>query len=107
MLLESFRSTFGVIAANVKPVCNLWLEVRSFETFSFLDRRRLSTEKVNMFATILNYTENEGPSFQTQTVATSLVSQRSKRIRCSRSPLLGASIPVVPLGQSCPVSFYF
>ena len=107
MLLESFRSTFGVIAANVKPVCNLWLEVRSFETFSFLDRRRLSTEKVNMFAAILNYTENEGPSFQTQTVATSLVSQRSKRIGCGRSPLLGASIPVVPLGQSCPVSFYF
>ena len=73
MLLESFRSTFGVIAANVKPVCNLWLEVRSFETFSFLDRRRLSTEKVNMFAAILNYTENGGPLSQTQTVAERLV----------------------------------
>ena len=105
MLLESFRSTFSVITAKVKAVSNLWLEVRSFETFSFLDRRRLSTEKVN--TAILNYTENEGPSFQTQTVATRLVSQRSKRIGCSRSPLLGASIPVVPLGQSCPVSFYF
>ena len=107
MLLESFRSTFSVITAKVKAVSNLWLEVRSFETFSFLDRRRLSTEKVNMFAAILNYTENEGPSFQTQTVVTRLVSQRSKRIGCSRSPLLRASIPVVPLGQSCPVSFYF
>ena len=107
MLLESLRSTFSVITAKVKAVSNLWLEVRSFETSSFLDRRRLSTEKVNMFAAILNYTENEGPSFQTQTVATSLVSQRSKRIGCSRSTLLGASIPVVPLGQSCPVSFYF
>ena len=73
MLLESFRSTFGVIAANIKPVCNLWLEVRSFETFSFLDRRRLSTEKVNMFAVILNYTEIRGPSFQTETVAKRLV----------------------------------
>ena len=55
MLLESFRSTFSVITAKVKAVSNLWLEVRSFETFSFLDRRRLSTEKVNMFAAILNY----------------------------------------------------
>ena len=73
MLLESFRSTFGVIAANIKPVCNLWLEVRSFETFSFLDRRRLSTEKVNMFAVILNYTETRGPSFQKETVAKRLV----------------------------------
>ena len=73
MLLESLSSTFGVIAANVKPVCNLWLEVRSFETFSFLDRRRLSTEKVNMFAVILNYTEIGGPSFQTETVAKRLV----------------------------------
>ena len=88
MLLESFRSTFSVITAKVKAVSNLWLEVRSFETFSFLDRRRLSTEKVNMFAAILNYTENEGPSFQTQTVVTRLVSQRSKR---SPFPSLGLS----------------
>ena len=107
MLLESFGCTFGVITANVKAVSNLWLEVRRFETFSFLDRRQLSTEKVNMFAAILNYTENGGPSFQTQTVAKRLVSQRSKRIGCNRSPLPGASIPVVPLSQSCPVSFYF
>ena len=57
MLLESLRSTFSVITAKEKAVSNLWLEVRSFETFSFLDRRRLSTEKVNMFAAILNYTE--------------------------------------------------
>ena len=74
MLLESFRCTFGVITANVKAVSNLWLEVRSFETFSFLDRRRLSTEKVNMFAAILNYTKNKGPSLQTQIVAKRLVS---------------------------------
>ena len=73
MLLESFGCTFGVITANVKAVSNLWLEVRRFETFSFLDRRQLSTEKVNMFAAILNYTENGGPSSQTQTVAERLV----------------------------------
>ena len=64
---------FSVITAKVKAVSNLWLEVRSFETFSFLDRRRLSTEKVNMFAAILNYTENGGPLSQTQTVAERLV----------------------------------
>ena len=79
MLLESFRSPFGVITANTKPVSNWWSEVKSFETFSFLDRRRPSTEK-NMFAAILNYIKNGGPSFQTQTVAKRLVSQRSKRI---------------------------
>ena len=73
MLLESLRSTFFRIAANVKPVCNLRLEVRSFETFSFLYRLRLSTEKVNMFAVIMNYTEIGGPSFQTETVAKRLV----------------------------------
>ena len=73
MLLESLRSTFSVITAKVKAVSNLWLEVRSFETFSFLDRRRLSSEKVNMFAAVLNYTEIRGPSFQTETVAKRLV----------------------------------
>ena len=80
MLLESFRSPFGVITANTKLVNNWWSEVKSFETLSFLDRRRPSTEKNNMFAAILNYTKNGGPSFQTQTVAKRLVSQRSKRI---------------------------
>ena len=69
MLLESFRSPFGVITANTKPVSNWWSEVKSFETFSFLDRCRPSTEKNNMFAAILNCTKNGGPSFQTQTVA--------------------------------------
>ena len=65
LLLESFRSTFR---------SKLWLENRSFETFNFLDRHRLSTEKVNMFAAILNYTENGGPLSQTQTVAERSVS---------------------------------
>ena len=76
-----------MITANVKPVSNWWSEVKSFETFSFLDRRRPSTEKNHMFAAILNYTKNGGPSFQTQTVAKRSVSERSKRIGYDRSPL--------------------
>ena len=36
-------------------VGSFWLEVRGFETLSFLDRRRISSEKkINMCAAILN-----------------------------------------------------
>ena len=55
-------------------VSSLWLEVRGFVTFSFLDRSRLSPEKkINMSAAILNHTKDGGPSFQSQNVAKRLV----------------------------------
>ena len=55
-------------------VSSLFLEVRGFVTFSFLDRSRLSPEKkINMSAAILNHTKDGGPSFQSQNVAKRLV----------------------------------
>lgn len=45
-----------------------------FETFRFLDQCQLSTEKkINICTAILNYTNDEGPSFQTQNVAKRLI----------------------------------
>ena len=56
-------------------------EVRSFEAFSFLDRHRLlPKKKIGMWAAILNYTNDGGPSFEAQNVAKRLVLQRPKRI---------------------------
>ena len=52
---------------------SFWLEVRSLKTFSFLDRHQISPEKINIHATILNYTKDGGPSFHTQDVAKRLV----------------------------------
>lgn len=42
-----------------------------FETFRFLDQCQLSTEKKSTYA--LNYTNDEGPSFQTQNVVKILI----------------------------------
>ena len=63
-------------------VSTLRLEIRSFEAFSFLDRHRLlpKKKKIGMWAAILNYTKDGGPSFEAQNVAKRLVLQRPKRI---------------------------
>ena len=45
---------------------SLWLEVRSFKSFSFLDRRQISPEKINMCAAISKYTKDGGPLFETK-----------------------------------------
>ena len=47
-ILESFRSTFGVLTANLKPLqtanYDLRVGVTSFEIFSVLDRRSIFTQ---------------------------------------------------------------
>ena len=56
-LLNSLEISKRILEKNLK----IWSEVRSLETFSFLDRRRLSPEKsISMRAAILNYTTKMG-----------------------------------------------
>ena len=60
-----------------------------FETFRFLDQCQLSTEKkINICTAILNYTNDEGPSFQTQNVAKRLISSISKGFVVKKRPHL-------------------
>ena len=58
--------------AEILP-SSLWLEVRTLKTFGFLDRRRISPEKINMYAAILNNTKGRNPLFQTQNVDKRLI----------------------------------
>ena len=56
-LLNSLEISKRILEKNLK----IWSEVRSLETFSFLDRRRLSPEKsISMRAAILNYITKMG-----------------------------------------------
>ena len=71
--VESFRSTFGVLTANVKPrlvVCGKRLEVSGHSTF-YIDFRL--KKKNSTCAATSNYTKDGGSSFQTQKAAKRLV----------------------------------
>lgn len=71
LLLESFRSMFGVSMQTA--VGSFRLEVRSLNIFGFGCQRQCSLEKINKCAAIWNYRKEGGPSFQIQSVAESLV----------------------------------